>query len=233
MSVVPLINSVVKITDSKLSVRGFGTCFAVYRDQHFVYLLTCAHVIESIGGIEEVRVAGSKAEQVISGQEKGVDLAILTVKNECLPNLPLLSLRQNVEEKSSIRTAGFRVVTDKDIVCREITGTLIGRNKLGSEGFSEQISGWDFEVDLTQSIDVLQPGCSGSPLVDNSGQVVGIVAIRGKQDREKGIAIAVEALRSIWPSSYPDIFSKKDNLDPTSSRKKREENSDNEYKKYK
>lgn len=233
MSVVPLINSVVKITDSKLSVKGFGTGFAVYRDQDITYLLTCAHVLESVGGIEEARVAGSEVEQAISGKEMGIDLAILTVKNERLPDLPLLSIRQNVEEKSSIRTAGFRVVTDKDIVCREITGILIGRNNIGSEGFTIQVSGLDFKVDLTQSIDILQPGCSGSPLVNESGQVIGIVAIRGKQDREKGIAIAIEALRSIWPRSFPDIFSVKDNLDLTLSHRKPKKNSGNEYRKYK
>ena len=53
---------------------------------------------------------------------------------------------------------------------------------------------WDLNID---DVDTLQPGYSGSPVVDEKGVCIGIVSHREGRG-EKGIAISIEVLTKIW-----------------------------------
>ncbi len=84
--------SIVLITsadDRKKNVIGTG--FTFYREQNYTYLLTCAHVVEDVGGEESLLVDGISPEVVAMGDIQGFDLAVLRVENLNYPLLQLIS----------------------------------------------------------------------------------------------------------------------------------------------
>ena len=88
---IPFQESIVSITssyDRKANVIGTG--FAFHREQNFTYLLTCPHVVEDMGGKNNVLVDNIPAEIVAIGDIRGFDLAILRVAE--FDHIPLLKL---------------------------------------------------------------------------------------------------------------------------------------------
>lgn len=73
-----LTHAIVKITSRTEQNTNFGTGFVIYRDQRGDYVLTCKHVVNAVGR-ETLAVDGRPAAEVVSGQESGLDLAVLRV----------------------------------------------------------------------------------------------------------------------------------------------------------
>jgi hypothetical protein len=48
--------SIILITSSEPTNGSFGTGFIIHKDEQAVYLLTCAHVVEDLGGPDNVQV---------------------------------------------------------------------------------------------------------------------------------------------------------------------------------
>lgn len=99
-----LAESIVLITsanDRKANVIGTG--FPFYREQNYTYLLTCAHVVNDVGGEENVRVNNNNdipVYVVAIGDIQGFDLAVLRIKG--LLNFPLLKLTLLSRKKETI-----------------------------------------------------------------------------------------------------------------------------------
>ncbi|NET24814.1 hypothetical protein [Okeania sp. SIO1I7] len=75
--------SIVLITSANNDSRKaniIGTGFAFYQQENYTYLLTCAHVVEDVGGEENVLVNNISADVVAIGDTQGFDLAVLRVK---------------------------------------------------------------------------------------------------------------------------------------------------------
>ena len=85
--------SIVLITsasDNSRKADVIGTGFAFYRKDNYTYLLTCAHVVDDVGGEENVLVNNIPAAVLAIGDITGFDLAVLRVEN--LNNIPVLQL---------------------------------------------------------------------------------------------------------------------------------------------
>ncbi len=67
------------LISSKLEKKAnvIGTGFAFYREQNYTYLLTCDHVVENVGGEQNILVDGISAKVVEMGDIQGFDLAVL------------------------------------------------------------------------------------------------------------------------------------------------------------
>jgi hypothetical protein len=193
-------DSVILISSSTPNNNRFGTGFVVHQDKHATYLLTCAHVVRDVGGQDQVEADGSNAIVIASGEADGIDLAVLRV--EGLFDKQSLGLRLSGEKGTSFITAGYQSF-DKGFLIREIRGNLAGQTGFKYRGQTNRVRTWDLKT-----IDEyhLQPGCSGSPVVDESnGYVLGIVSHRIGES-EKGVAISIEALEKIWQDIPFDIF---------------------------
>lgn len=185
-------DSIILISSGTPNNRSFGTGFVIHRDEQATYLLTCAHVVRDVGGADQVEADGSRATVIASGEASGVDLAVLRV--EALFDKPVLGLHLSGEKGSPFITAGYQSF-DKGFLIREIRGNLAGQTGFKYRGQTNRIRTWDLKT-----IDeyYLQPGCSGSPVVDeSSGYVLGIVSHR-IGETEKGVAISIEALETVW-----------------------------------
>jgi S1-C subfamily serine protease len=174
--------------------RNFGTGFAIAKDGKFVYLLTCAHVIRDVGGREQVVANGIPARVVAVGDEIGFDLAVLRV--EGLWDKPYLKLCASGKTEKPLIIAGFYQFDPKTPpALRTIRGSLGDQIQSSSRDSSDRANAWDLKIEGDY---YLQPGYSGSPVIDKeNGGVMGVVTHQiGKG--EKGLAISIEALVKIW-----------------------------------
>ena len=186
-------NSVVLITSSDRAINRFGTGFVVRRCRSSAYIVTCAHVIKDVGGTEQVRVEDIPARVVVSGESEGIDLAV--VKVEGLGGKVPLTLSALGEKDKPFRTAGFQQLQSSTHLVRPLQGSLGEQVGLQSRLLSQRIWAWDLRISDDYS---LQPGYSGSPILDlRSGCVLGIVSHRQGEGRS-GLAISIEALHGLW-----------------------------------
>ncbi|NJK66058.1 MAG: hypothetical protein HC941_05560 [Microcoleus sp. SU_5_3] len=187
--------SVILITSSNASTNGnFGTGFVIDKDEQKTYLLTCAHVVKDVGESKQIKANGLPATVIVSGEDKGFDLAVLRV--EGLLDKPRLNLCAIGEEENPFIISGFyEFARTTPPALRDIRGQLGKQIRLASSDGCDRINAWDLRMEDKH---YLQPGYSGSPVIERStGCVLGVVSYRiGKG--EEGLAISIEALKQIW-----------------------------------
>lgn len=188
-------DSVILIASSNASTNeSFGTGFVIDKDEQITYLLTCAHVVKDVGGPEQVKANGLPATLIVSGENNGFDLAVLRVEGLLdKPRLNLCAIGQ--EEKPFIISGFYGFARKTPPALRDIQGQLGKQIRLASSDGYDRINAWDLRIEDKH---YLQPGYSGSPVIDRStGCVLGVVSYRiGKG--EEGLAISIEALKQIW-----------------------------------
>ncbi len=80
--------SIVLMTSQDSNNHSMGTGFVVHRDGQGTYLVTCAHVVESVGGTDQVSLHGHQAEVIAL-----LPIVIITSNKE-KGNLPMPFLRR-------------------------------------------------------------------------------------------------------------------------------------------
>ncbi len=191
----PLEKYIVLIS-SKLEKKAnvIGTGFAFYKEQYYTYVLTCAHVVEDVGGEENILVNDINdisAEVLATGNIEGFDLAVLQVKNLNIQTLQLTLLSD--AENTEFRIAGYYLYGEE-----KKRRLKIVKGVLGQESFLTQSNEKTIAWDLLMNSGRLRKGYSGAPVVDLSDRVLGI-ATNMEKDGAEGLAISVEALNKIWP----------------------------------
>ncbi len=183
--------------DRKKNVIGTG--FTFYREQNYTYLLTCAHVVEDVGGEESLLVDGISPEVVAMGDIQGFDLAVLRVENLNNPLLQLISLSEAENKKFHI--PGNYLYGEEKKRRLEIVEGVVGKKSFLTQN-NQRVIAWEL---LINSGDRLRKGYSGAPVVDEvTGDVLG-VATNMDKDGAEGLAISVEALSKILPGIPPAI----------------------------
>jgi len=124
------------------------------------YLLTCEHVVHGAGKVEVVIGENTYQAAVIATDEKR-DLALIEIKAKELPALPLGNSNA-VEVGEDVRAFGFPLAS------------VLGDSVKVTSGL---ISGIEIkEVQKVFQIDAsVNPGNSGGPLVNEKGEVVGVI----------------------------------------------------------
>jgi Trypsin-like peptidase domain len=188
--------SVVLITSCSDSIPQFGSGFAVYQNESSTYFVTCAHVIEDVGGADKVRVGATPATVIALGKSNGCDLAILKIHKQLNIEILRLSSPNGVDPKIIIM--GYSQNETKVKALRMISGRL--EQKIFLELDGERTPAWDLKIE-EQSRHFLQPGYSGSPVVDaETGLAIGVVT-QMKDLGRNGMAIASTAITQIWKAA--------------------------------
>jgi TPR repeat protein len=145
---------------SKPAPKATGTAFFITDAGH---LLTAAHVVEKAGRIQ-VSVAGKTYPAVLVKADKANDVAVLKVDGP-FKALPLAASR-GVKLGDTVFTIGFPNT--------DVQGT---EPKL-TKGEISSLAGIQDDPRHFQISAPVQPGNSGGPLVDLTGNVVGLVTAR-------------------------------------------------------
>lgn len=188
-------DSIILITSSDTNKYGgdFGTGFVIHQDEQTTYVLTCAHVVDKVGGSDKVKVAGHSATVEAIGDTDGCDLAVLSVEDS-LTKLPPLKLGAVGAKGREFVTAGFHTNIIRVRQLAGIWGQLGGMQIIAREG--DRTRAWNLEIS-DDSEHELKAGYSGSPVVDKTTRcVLGVIAQLTGQG--KGLAISIEALQKVW-----------------------------------
>jgi len=135
------------------------TAFVVSSDG---YVLSCAHVLRDADEVA-VTIAGKDYPAKVIERDELNNIALLKVPAEGLQPLPVGN-SSSVQQGETIRVAGFPRTTKPEKTFQFPAGAVAGFRAKEDGGQEIQI-----DVQVTQ-------GHTGGPLVDNSGNVVGVVA---------------------------------------------------------
>jgi serine protease Do len=171
--------------------EGAGTGIIVSKDG---YILTNKHVIDGATQMEVITSDGTVYKEVnLAGVDPLNDLAFLKLAN--VSNMPAAELGDSTTIK-----VGQRVVAignslgqyDNTVTSGIISGT-------GRPIQAQSSSGGSVETltDLIQTDAAINPGNSGGPLLNSSGQVIGINTAVAEGAEGIGFAIPIHAARGI------------------------------------
>lgn len=153
----------------RFNPTGSGTCFALNSQG---YLVTCYHVVE---GARAIKVRGVDSDfsilynvEVVATDKKN-DLAILRISDRRFTGV--LNVPYRIKE--SIADVGENIFV-LGYPLRPIMGDEI---KL-TNGIISSRSGYQGDITSYQITAAVQPGNSGGPLFDESGDVIGVINAR-------------------------------------------------------
>lgn len=193
--------SILLITSQDEDNHAHGTGFAVYRDSQGTYVVTCAHVVDDLGGIEQIGIYGQPAEVIAHGERTLLDLAVLRVAG--LFERPLLPLCAPGGTGDAITLAGYQIFS-KNYLIRPLQGSLGAEGGLELPQRANRIATWDVTID-DPNFDI-QPGYSGSPVIHRAqGGVLGVMSYKLRAEKQ-GLAISIAALKALWPDMPATLF---------------------------
>jgi len=197
--------SVFRVKSSDSDNSNFGTSFIIHRDDASSYLLTCAHVVEDIGGKDKVCIDDDKASVVAMGAHDGLDLAVLRINRKLEP--PALPLCSTGEVGDTVKLYGFRKF-DKVFELSPVSYELGRVTWLDFNTFTGRIRAWSLGTEEQEKDDYIKPGYSGSPVVvEKSGMVLGVVSHQIAEG-QRARAISIEALGDLWEEMPSDLVGK-------------------------
>ena len=138
---------------------GSGTIVSV--DGH---VLTAAHVVAGAGSVKVVTVRGTTTAKVLRIDEAN-DLAVLKISSGTFVALPVAPSRK-IRLGQSVATIGFPNIQLQGFSPKVTKGEISSVN-----GFGDDPRSWQISVPI-------QPGNSGGPLLDESGNLVGVVVAK-------------------------------------------------------
>jgi S1-C subfamily serine protease len=139
---------------------SFGTCFAVGRRD----VATSLHVVQGAAAISIVLGDGESTTGTVASRSVATDLAILRIDRNTHDHLVVVGTQQK-SIGDRVFTVGFPAPTK------------LGWEPKYSEGTISSMSAGGEDVLMQVSLPI-HPGNSGGPLVDEHGNVVGVIAAK-------------------------------------------------------
>lgn len=192
-------SSIALVESAKIDCGDFGTSFLIAKNGQATFWLTCAHVINSIKNLDDIRIGELPAklispskDQISNSLRENFDLALLKV--EGLYNKQEVQLAWPINRDFRFITTGFyQQPKTKELFLEEISGHLHAARLNAISGGKYA---WVLDLEVDDNL-ALEPGYSGSPIfVPNTRKVVGVVEQR-QASGKKGKAIAIDAAKSV------------------------------------
>jgi formylglycine-generating enzyme required for sulfatase activity len=183
--------SVLLVTSADRANSSFGTAFYVGRDDHGqAYVVSCAHVVDDVGGADSVHVGGKPARLVPSEELLAMDVAVLEAE-VAADALPLL-LDQPLADDGGCTVIGYRQLYGDVRQARSIEGRF-GGSIVDRKG--HQIGGWNLAT-----AEAVPQGYSGSPVIDESnGAAIGVASL-SLTNTPGAVAVAATEVLAHWPA---------------------------------
>lgn len=173
---------------SKNSLISTGTGFIYKNENKKYYVMTNYHVID---GADSVKIEFNDSEDSIDTEIKGgeaySDIAVLTFDSDEVHDIVEIGESEKIKLGDTIFTVGSPMGVDyKGTVTK---GILSGRERLVEVSMSGSVS--DYYMKVLQIDAAVNPGNSGGPLCDVSGNVIGIISLKIVQDSIEGMGFAI------------------------------------------
>jgi S1-C subfamily serine protease len=174
------------LRDIKRGERGQGTCFALTTNG---YLITNYHVIENA---KEVTVKGidgdftTKYGASVVATDKTNDLALLKIgnKNVTFDGIPYSIRSSGVQQGDKIFALGFPMAAS------------MGDEVKLTDGIISAKSGTEGDISKFQISAAVNPGNSGGPLIDEQGNIIGVIYAKSTVAEAAGYALKAGYLQT-------------------------------------
>lgn len=179
-----------KLNHSNASGPKSGTCFLISSNG---YLITNQHVIDNAKDITITGVDGdftTKYGVTIIAEDKSNDLALLKINNKNVQfSIPPYALRTTgVSQGERVYAFGYPLTT------------AMGNEIKLTEGIISAKSGVQGDVSKFQFSAAVQPGNSGGPLLDENGNIIGVIYAKSTIADAANYAIKAVYLRTFLES---------------------------------
>ncbi|MCY8857664.1 S1C family serine protease [Bacillus atrophaeus] len=172
-------------SSSSESESGTGSGVIFKKDNKKAYIITNNHVVEGANKLTVTLYNGKTETAKLVGSDTITDLAVLEISSDNVDKVASFG------DSSQLRT-GEKVIAIGNPLGQQFSGTV-------TQGI---ISGLDrtIDVDTTQGtieMNVLQtdaainPGNSGGPLINSSGQVIGINSLKVSENGVESLGFAI------------------------------------------
>lgn len=180
-------STVVILSYSKDKLISTGTGFIYKKSNGKAYIMTNNHVVD---GADTVKVEFSDGSDKIDGKIVGgdtyADIAVLTIKDNDYKAVEL-GETEGIKLGDTIFTVGSPMGADyKGTVTK---GILSGKDRMVAVNLSGNAT--DYYMKVMQIDAAVNPGNSGGPLCDVSGNVIGVISLKIVEDRVEGMGFAI------------------------------------------
>jgi S1-C subfamily serine protease len=171
--------------------RGEGTGFIVRRDG---IVVTNFHVVEGAGALTVITEDGQRYRARGIGGLDSADLAVLKIQADDLPTVPLGDSSE-LDLGQPVVAMGFALGLEGG---PSVTSGIVSALNRTIEAGGEAAASRTYEG-VIQTDAAINPGNSGGPLVNLSGEVVGIntAGVQAGQAENIGFAIAINRARPV------------------------------------
>lgn len=165
-----------------------GTGFVYKMDKNNAYIMTNNHVIDDADSVKvEFNDRTEKIDAKILGGEVYSDIAVLTIDANEVENTVEIGSSKDVKLGDTIFTVGSPMgSTYKGTVTK---GIISGKDRMVAVNLTGSTS--DYYMNVLQLDAAVNPGNSGGPLCDVSGNVIGIISLKIVQDEVEGMGFAI------------------------------------------
>lgn len=196
--------SVEKVYDSVVLIRnykndklsGSGSGFIYKTDDRYAYIMTNHHVVS---GGNKWSIVTTKDDEIygnVLGSDEYLDLAVIKVDKKSYMNAVTMVPS---DKKVSLGDTVFAIGSPVGYEYRNTVtnGIVSGVNRLvevsvkstGSSLFGGTTSDWVMEVIQTNA--AVNPGNSGGPLFNSSGEVIGVISMKLVESSIEGMGFAI------------------------------------------
>ncbi len=194
-------SSVDKVYNSTIAITAYangkkistGTGFIYKKDSNKAYIMTNNHVID---GADEAKVEfndnDKKIDAKIVGGDKYADIAVLTIED----NDEYMAVEIGDNEKLKLGDTIFTIGTPMGTSYKGTVtkGILSGKDRMVEVNVANSnVSGAaaDYYMKVIQIDAAVNPGNSGGPLCDVSGNVIGVISLKIVEDTVEGMGFAI------------------------------------------
>lgn len=180
-----------KVIDSVLYIETYknnnksseGTGFIYKIDSKFAYILTNEHVI--IGDKIKVKNNNIEKEATLLGKDKYLDIAVLQIDKKKIKNkLELKNIKTTIGEK--VYVIGNPL--GEDYLGTITSGTLSGKDRLVKTEIDEETP---VIMGVIQTDASINHGSSGSPLLNEKNEVIGMITMKLIDEEVEGMGFAI------------------------------------------
>jgi len=166
--------------------RGQGSGVIIDQDG---LVLTNAHVVERVDNVEITLADGTTCDGSVLGTDSITDLALVKIDNQVNSDFAPLGDSEKLEVGDWAIALGTPYGLEKTVTLGIVSSLHRDINALG---FSDK------RLDLIQTDAAINPGNSGGPLVNSSGEVIGInTLVRSGPGAGLGFAIPINLARKV------------------------------------
>ena len=178
----------------KLKLAGIGSGF-IYDSKG--YILTNHHVIDGASEIKVKLMDGETLVATVIGSDEYADIAVIKIDSSYVKRVAKIGNSSKMKVGDTVFTIGSPLSVDyAGTVTR---GILSGKDRMVAVSVGNSSTN-DWIMNVMQTDAAINPGNSGGPLINQSGQVVGINTLKISSGEGIGFAIPSKSFKSLITS---------------------------------